>query len=281
VTDRCQDLLAMVHALSSLAILCVALLAAGVVMGCGQSHGSGLPVTGADDDVVVTVGSAKITRREVEHLIATQTGPGLLATLGGVPSPPTFTACVARLQHSQEGRSVTSRKPASVLRENCSFTFGALSRSALRYLITAKWTEGEARELEVKVTAATINAALARVGPGSGSPFETRKDRVLRARQIALEAGVANALAALTSKSQGREGSPVTRSSLARYYAAHRARYGRLTMAEVEARVEHDMLTDERQIRELQLGMVYDQRWRRRTTCHKPFVIEECARTGG
>src|SRR5215211_4800556 len=120
---------------------------AALAAGCG----------GVPGNAVAEVDGNTVEKSQYDHWInvaARSSGQGAKAS---VPKPPEFTECVAQ-------KRKTTPKPAkgqpkvtdSQLKSQCKQEYEALRDQVLQLLISFEWIEGEAKEMDIKVTDAEV-----------------------------------------------------------------------------------------------------------------------------
>ena len=117
-----------------------------LVAGCG----------GVPGNAVATVDGTSIEKNDFEHWLTVAAKSGGQAG-SAAPKPPDYAACVAQ-------KRKTTPKPAkgqpkvtdAQLKTQCKQEYGALRDQVLQLLISFEWIEGEAKEMDIKVTDAEV-----------------------------------------------------------------------------------------------------------------------------
>jgi len=133
----------------TLLALCAFVPALGVVVGCG----------GVPGDSVATVNGDSIDKAEFAHWmnVAARTSG---QTPTKVPDPPDYAQCVAE-------KKKTAPKPAkgqpkqtdAQLKAKCKQEYEGLRNQVLQLLVNARWLDGEAKDMGIKVTDADVKKA--------------------------------------------------------------------------------------------------------------------------
>jgi foldase protein PrsA len=113
--------------------------------------GGGIP-----GNAVVSVGGTPITKTTFAHWMSVAASSSATSSTTGkapVPEPPSYTACIARLQANQPkpAKGVTVPGPAQ-LKSECETQYKTLQTEVLGFLISSQWVIGEASSLGVKVS---------------------------------------------------------------------------------------------------------------------------------
>src|SRR5215210_3637612 len=119
---------------------------AAILAGCG----------GVPGNAVAEVDGTPIEKKDFEHWMTVAAKSGGQAA-APAPKPPQFTECVAQ-------KRKTTPKPAkgqpkvtdAQLKTQCKQEYEALRSQVLQLLISFEWIEGEAKEMDVKVTDAEV-----------------------------------------------------------------------------------------------------------------------------
>src|SRR3954463_4330076 len=122
---------------------------AALVAGCG----------GVPGDAVATVDGDSIQKSEFNHWLnvaAKSGGQGAAA----VPKPPKFTACIAQKRKTAPKPGKGQPKVTdSQLKAQCKQEYESLRDQVLQLLISFKWIEGEAKEMNIKVSDKEVQAS--------------------------------------------------------------------------------------------------------------------------
>ncbi len=127
-------------------LLTIAALAV-IVAGCG----GGIP-----GDSVATVDGKNITKADYDHWLSIAAKSGGQPD-GAIPKPPDYKGCI-------DNKRETLPKPAKgqpkttdeQLKTQCESEYDALKQQVMQLLISFQWIQGEAEELDVKVTDAEV-----------------------------------------------------------------------------------------------------------------------------
>jgi foldase protein PrsA len=119
---------------------------AALVAGCG----------GVPGNAVATVDGAAIEKKEFDHWLTVAAKSGGQAA-AAAPKPPDFAACVNQ-------KRKTTPKPAkgqpkvtdSQLKSQCKQEYEALRNQVLQLLISFEWIEGEAKDMDIKVSDSAV-----------------------------------------------------------------------------------------------------------------------------
>jgi hypothetical protein len=174
--------------------------------------------------VVARAGPYAITKAMFAHALYT-TGK---ETAGGIPVPPEFTACIARLK-AVDARSVSSgAKPPSVatLRSECRSHYQGLETDAMDELIIDDWAMGGAAEEGVSVSNQEVQQLLkeqegkepAQFAKTLAASGRTVADYALSLRVQLLEEGIRRVI---REKSEHP-----SQAQVASYYDEHRTLFG-------------------------------------------------------
>jgi foldase protein PrsA len=177
-------------------------MAACVLAGCSKAGGDRAPVR---------VGESTIATSTIAHWMAIM-APGHI-----VPSPPRYTACVAREK---------LRKPVggeAQLERRCRSQYDTLRREVLEFLISEKWLTGEAAERGLRVTAPEVRRRLdQRRRPFSNDGEFQESLRAIDHSVADVELEIRGELAAQKLRRRAVNRTPkVTQAQLAGYYARH------------------------------------------------------------
>jgi foldase protein PrsA len=122
---------------------------AAIVAGCG----------GVPGNAVATVDGNAIEKSSFDHWLTVAAKSGGQAT-AAPPKPPQFTACIAQ-------KRKTTPKPAkgqpkvtdSQLKSQCKQEYESLRDQVLQLLISFEWIEGEAKQMDIKVSDKEVQAS--------------------------------------------------------------------------------------------------------------------------
>ena len=122
--------------------LCAFFVPAALVAGCG----------GVPGNAVATVDGNAIAKKDFDHWMTVAAKSGGQA-VAAPPKPPAFTACVNQ-------KRKTTPKPAkgqpkvtdAQLKAQCKQEYESLRNQVLQLLISFKWIEGEAKDMNIKVS---------------------------------------------------------------------------------------------------------------------------------
>jgi foldase protein PrsA len=132
------------------AALCAILIPAAIAVGCG----------GVPGNAVATVDGESIEKSTFEHWLnvaAKSAGGGQPGAATAVPKPPNFTECIAAKRKAlpKPGKGQPKTTDAQ-LKTQCKQDYENMRKQALQLLINAEWIQGEADELDVKVSDADV-----------------------------------------------------------------------------------------------------------------------------
>ena len=117
---------------------------------------------GIPGNAVATVDGESIEKADFEHwtsVIAKSSGQA-----GAVPKPPEYTACVAALRKTQAKPAKGQPKVTDAqLKKQCEQQYESVRDQAVQTLASFKWLDGEASQMNVKVSKAEIAKELARI----------------------------------------------------------------------------------------------------------------------
>ena len=119
---------------------------AAIFAGCG----------GVSGNAVAEVDGTQIEKKDFEHWLTVASKAGGQAT-AAAPKPPAYTACINQ-------KRKTTPKPAKgqpkvtdgQLKTQCKQEYDALRDQVLQLLISFEWIEGEAKEMDIKVSDAEV-----------------------------------------------------------------------------------------------------------------------------
>lgn len=181
-----------------------------IAVGCSAGASNG------DGGVIARVGGATITSATLAHWMK------VFAPERIVPDPPGYTTCVARLE------VITPQGLPAALEGECRHEYTALRQQTLEYLISSKWTIGEARDEGLGVSARDVARALEQKQASypNGEP-EFRETLTATARTLAdLEHEIEVELSSARIRQNFIEHQPtVTQAQVADYYSQHMRRY--------------------------------------------------------
>ncbi len=128
-------------------------LAVVALASCASSHG----------ETVVAVAGQPITKATVDHWMSALaagpvTAPG--QPKADVPQPPNYVACISYKKRYQPGNSGSTQ---AQLKTQCELEYQRLKLQALYTLITGDWVQGEATELNAKISGQELERRLASV----------------------------------------------------------------------------------------------------------------------
>jgi foldase protein PrsA len=145
-SDRVTRLLRILLAFTLLAV------PAALVAACG-----GIP-----GNAVATVDGESIEKSDFAHwttVIAKSSGQ-----TAGAPKPPNYTACIAALRKTQAKPAKGQPKVTDAqLKSQCKQQYESVRDQAVQTLASFKWLDGEAVQMDVKVTEAEVAKELARI----------------------------------------------------------------------------------------------------------------------
>jgi foldase protein PrsA len=213
---------------TTLPIVAVAAIAAGVLTGCGN----GVPSNG-----VAKIGDTVITKDQFNHWLSAaahgSAAPGSAIT---VPDPPTFTKCVAN--QAKQPVPTGAKKPTQAqLKTQCKAQYDALKQQVMQFLVSAEWIQQEAKSQDVKVSDKQVQKQF---GDQKKQSFKTDADfqKFLKTSgmteadlvfRVKLDA-VSNAVRAKIIKGKGK----VTDAQIAAYYNKNKARFAQPERRDLE-----------------------------------------------
>jgi hypothetical protein len=110
---------------------------------------------GIPGNAVVQVGGSSITKTTFNHWMGVAAASGA-STTGGkavVPTPPTYTTCIAHLSATAPKPAKGQKAPTTAqLKTQCEQQYKSLQQQVLGFLISSQWVLGEASSLGVKVS---------------------------------------------------------------------------------------------------------------------------------
>jgi foldase protein PrsA len=208
-----------------LALSAFFVLAFGVAACGGDDEEQGVP-----SNAVATVGGDPITRADYDRWLEINARQSSASTGGEpvIPDPPTYARCIAELR-AQAERVRGQRAPSELqLRSQCRSLDTQLSQQTMALLIQSNWIEREAEELDVDVTDAQLDRALAETRRQS---FPTERDfqRFLResgmTREDILFRLRVQELSSKISRKIEDEAADVTDAQVAAYYNRNRDQF--------------------------------------------------------
>jgi hypothetical protein len=198
---------------------------------------------GSRGHVVARVGDLTITRESVSHWMAVLVAGDYHSELikvapnGLVSDPPAYGGCVRAAT-----RVVATRAPQATA-TLCRELYSAVKRQAVAFLIDATWHKADAKDHRETVTSSEVSSALAAVRqreyprPGAFEKFLRERHLTVADEKFLLERNL------------------LSQKLLARVLRAHHG--GSST-------------------KYAQLANDYTTMWRRRTTCQRGYVTEQC-----
>jgi foldase protein PrsA len=210
---------------------------------------------GVPGNAVVAVNGQPISKETFNHWMAvaassSATAAGQKTTKAPVPDPPTYTACVARLQsiEPKPAKGQKARTPAQ-LKTQCEQQYKALQQQVLGFLISSEWVLGQAKEMGIGVSdkevAARLNTLKKQQFPKEAefqkflaTTGQSVSDLLLRVKLSMVSQKVQEKITKEGAKK-------VSEAEVAKYYNAHKSQYGQpekrnlkiiLTKTEAEAK---------------------------------------------
>jgi hypothetical protein len=209
----------------------------------------------------------------------------VLALVGPIVLPgcgTTGSAGVASVQDRIIFRSALSRWTAikrAELQSSSALasTPGSVQRTALAFLITADWLEGEAAAQGVKVSASEVDANYRQLlNSPDGQAFESSlKRRGMSGADELFELRLVKLSLKLRAKIAGGY-DRVSASQIAAYYRTHRGQFPRESLNAATPAIRQALLQAGGQARVSAFIAAYRDRWKQRTTCQPGYVIAEC-----
>lgn len=205
---------------------------------------------GEANSVAVQVGRTPLTPDSVKHWMDVIAGE--VSTPSGqpkpvVPAPPEYTDCIS-YKRKYSGAPHTGQAALSVaqLRRECDFEFHKEKLKSLYFLISSRWVEGAARELDISPTTGELRRQItALLGRFPNKTVARRFLVGLRGTEADLVARLKVVL--LTSKIQ----------------------------QELEERHKNLAKTDRQRALDA-FGRSFVRTWRARTSCHPGYVVPIC-----
>ncbi len=189
--------------------------------------GGGIP-----GGAVAKVGSMSITDATFQHWLKVAAASSATSTSSKavVPEPPAYTACIAHLKEQSATTTKGVKAPsAATLKTECEAQYKSLQTEVLGFLISSNWVIGEASELGVSVSDATVRKEFLKIKDEEfpkASEFEkfltssgqTGSDLLLRVKL--------NLLSSKIQQKVIKEKGTVTKAQIEKYYRENKSKLG-------------------------------------------------------
>jgi len=208
------------------------LVASSTLIACGGGD-SGVP-----DDAVAKVKDTAITKAAVDHwmtIAATsqqaQAAPGAAAAKPSIPTPPDFTACIAKARASMPKKLPKGQTaPTDVqLKETCKQQYEALKGQVVPFLISAAWITGEAKDQGIAVSDAEVKKQF-ETQKKQSYPKEADFQKFLKGSGMTLEDLLfrvkVDTLSQKIRDKVTKGATTVTPAAIKAYYAKNKAKFG-------------------------------------------------------
>ncbi len=191
---------------------------------------------GVPGNAVVAVNGQPISKETFNHWMAvaassSATAAGQKTTKPPVPDPPTYTACIARLQsiEPKPAKGQKAKTPAQ-LKTQCEQQYKALLQQVLGFLISSEWVLGQAKEMGITVSDQEVAKRLNTLKKEQ-FPKEAEFQKFLATTgQSVSDLLLRVKLSMVSQKVQEKitkEGSKkVSEAEVAKYYNEHKSQYG-------------------------------------------------------
>ena len=189
---------------------------------------------GIPGDSVAKVGSMSITKATFQHWMSVAAASSATASATAakpvVPEPPAYTACIAHLKATAAAPAKGTKAPTeATLKTECEAQYKSLQTEVLGFLISSNWVLGEASELGVNVTDATVTKEFKKIKeqefpkPAEFEKFlatsgQTASDLLLRVKLNLLSSKIQQKVI----KSKGT----VTKAQIEKYYTENKSKLG-------------------------------------------------------
>jgi hypothetical protein len=196
---------------------------------------------------------------------------------------PTRVAVVASVQGSQISQATLAHWVRITQAEQQSAASPArqsavqVQQSALAFLITAKWLEGEAAAEGISVSAAQVSATYQQLLSGlAGNSFaNTLRQRGMSAADEQFQLRLSQLSVKLRTKIESAV-SGASPAQVAQYFHTHSAQFRGQTLERARATIGQTLLEDARRQRLDAFTSAFRARWKQRTACFAGYVIAEC-----
>jgi foldase protein PrsA len=191
--------------------------------------GGGIP-----GDSVAKVGSMSITKATFGHWLNVAAASSSASTTTSkpvVPEPPAYTACIAHLKATSAATATKGTKTpsAATLKTECEAQYKSLSSEVLGFLISSNWVLGEASELGISVSDATVKKELEKT-KDQEFPKNAEFEKFLQSSgQTVSDLLLRVKLNLLSSKIQAKvikSKATVTKAQIEKYYRENKSKLG-------------------------------------------------------